>query len=253
MDVPYNDAFFDDQRRESTTSAREIVPVVLKMVKPQSVVDVGCGIGAWLSVFKEHGVRDVLGIDGAWVNGYRGLPPEEFLERDLSQPLSLGRMFDLVVSLEVAEHLPPTSAKLFVESLVGLGSTILFSAAAPLQGGTNHLNEQWPKYWAALFAEHGYVALDWLRPLIWNNERVEWYYAQNSLLFVHAERVNAIPRPEGSVTDATVPLSLVHPRNYLEKARRANVGLSEVIALSPSLIRDAVLRRLPHLRNRQPR
>jgi SAM-dependent methyltransferase len=252
MTSPYDGAFFDDQRRQSSASAHQIVPVVMEMIRPRSVVDVGCGIGAWLSVFREHGVADVLGIDGAWVNGHR-LPAVEFLERDLSQPFSLDRKFDLVVSLEVAEHLPPTSAKLFVDSLVALGSTILFSAAAPLQGGTNHLNEQWPAYWAALFAEHGYVALDWLRPLIWNNERVEWYYAQNSLLFVRRDSINSIKRPQGCVAEGHVPLSLVHPRNYLDKARRANIGLSEVIALSPSLIRDAVWRRLPRLRNRQPR
>lgn len=250
MAVPYSDAFFEEQRRESTASAREVVPLLLEIVKPRSVVDVGCGIGGWLSVFKEHGVTEVLGIDGEWVTEYRPLPPTEFVAHDLSQPLSLDRQFDLVVSLEVAEHLPETSANTFVQSLVSLGSTILFSAAAPMQGGTNHLNEQWPSYWAALFAARGYRVLDWIRPLVWTNDRVQWYYAQNTLLFATAEAIASIKPPNGCGFDQGVPLSLIHPRNFLDKARRANIGLSEVIHMSPSLIRDAVRRRLPRRQNR---
>ncbi len=253
MSVPYGDAFFEDQRRESTVSAREVVPLVLEIVKPRSVVDVGCGVGAWLSVFKDHGVTDVLGVDGPWVGDYRTLPSSEFLERDLSKPLSLDRRFDLVVSLEVAEHLPEASASVFVDSLTALGSTVLFSAAAPMQGGTNHLNEQWPRYWAALFADRGFKALDWVRPLIWNNDRVEWYYAQNTILFVQPERAAAFRRPAPGLDECPEPLSLIHPRNFLDKARRANVGLSEVISLSPSLLRDALLRRLPRRWHRAPK
>lgn len=70
------------------------------------------------------------------------------MPKDLTQPLSLGRKFDLCVSMEVAEHLPPSRADSFVADLVGLAPVVLFSAAVPEQGGTNHLNEQWPDYGA---------------------------------------------------------------------------------------------------------
>jgi SAM-dependent methyltransferase len=249
MTVPYDRRFFDDQKRQGQRSAREIVPIVLKMVQPRSVVDVGCGVGAWLSVFKEHGISDVLGIDGGWVRQYGQLPDSEFVERDLAQPLLLDRTFDLVVSLEVAEHLPPGAAANFVASLVRLGSNVLFSAAAPLQGGTQHLNEQWPDYWADLFGSHGYQALDLLRPLIWNNRQVEWYYAQNMLLFVSRQSADSIRVTVDSQLKVA-PLALIHPRNYLEKARRANIGLAEAITMIPSLARDAFLRRLRRLAGR---
>jgi 2-polyprenyl-3-methyl-5-hydroxy-6-metoxy-1,4-benzoquinol methylase len=65
----------------------------------------------------------------------------------LIQPLDLEKEFDLVVSLEVAEHLPASAADQFVNTLVKHGKKILFSAAIPGQGGQDHLNEQWPDYW----------------------------------------------------------------------------------------------------------
>jgi ribosomal protein L11 methylase PrmA len=49
-------------RKEGTRSSAEvIVPLVLEVVKARSVIDVGCGTGEWLSVFKEHGVEDIGG------------------------------------------------------------------------------------------------------------------------------------------------------------------------------------------------
>ena len=61
--LPYTDEFYRDHREVSLRSAEAIVPVVLRLVQPQSVVDVGCGIGTWLSVFRTHGVIDVHGMD----------------------------------------------------------------------------------------------------------------------------------------------------------------------------------------------
>ena len=49
-------------------AAREIIPSILSIVAPKSVIDIGCGIGTWLSVFEEHGIDDIVGIDGNYVN-----------------------------------------------------------------------------------------------------------------------------------------------------------------------------------------
>jgi hypothetical protein len=145
------------------------------------------------------------------------IPPERFTARDLERPLDLGRTFDLVVSLEVAEHLPPESAATFVASLTGLGSLVLFSAAAPHQGGTHHVNEQWPAYWARLFEERGHVAVDCLRRRLWADERVEWWYAQNMVLYVERSHLEALPRLRAEHRWAGgVPPALVHPRRFLE-------------------------------------
>jgi cyclopropane fatty-acyl-phospholipid synthase-like methyltransferase len=63
-------------------------------------------------------------VDGAYVDRtLLEIPSERFQPADLRQPIRVGRQFDLVVSLEVAEHLPAECAAAFVQSLTALGST----------------------------------------------------------------------------------------------------------------------------------
>ena len=173
-DTAYPDRFFDFHREGSQRSAREVIPVVRQFIEPKSVVDVGCGIGTWLSEFENAGITDCLGIDGGYVDREQLLiERERFQVHDLEMPLNLDRRFDLAVSLEVAEHLPAACADTFVESLTRLSSAILFSAAIPRQGGDHHVNEQWPEYCQERFERHGYVVVDCLRRLLWRNANVE--------------------------------------------------------------------------------
>ena len=154
MNTPnqYTDEFYQSLREGTCRSARAIVPIVLEFMRPRSVIDVGCGIGIWLSVFEEYGVSDILGVDGDYVNReLLEISAERFMECNLTEPLHINRQFDLVVPLEVAEHLPIESAGTFIDSLTRLGHAILFSAAVPFQGGTHHVNEQWPDYWVRHF------------------------------------------------------------------------------------------------------
>jgi SAM-dependent methyltransferase len=214
----YTSEFFAVQRAQARSAAEVVVPLVLELARPASVVDVGCGTGTWLAVFREHGVDDVVGVDGAYVDADDlEIPRDRFVARDLAAPLTLERRFDLVVSLEVAEHLPAASAPTFVGGLTALGPVVLFSAAIPGQGGTSHVNEQWPLYWAALFRERGYVHVDCLRRRLWHDEAVAPWYAQNALFYVARDE---LPRHEALARlhdpAETRPLDLVHPTRYLE-------------------------------------
>jgi SAM-dependent methyltransferase len=175
LSAAYSPKFFEMIGQTARKSAMQIVPIIVGFLHPRSIVDVGCGVGTWLKVFQENGIPDVLGLDGPWVRqDSLEISTEQFRVSDLAQPLAAARRFDLVVSLEVAEHLPPASAKRFVESLTALGDIVLFSAAVPHQGGVNHTNEQWPEYWAGLFEQRGYAVADWLRPRIWASSTVSW-------------------------------------------------------------------------------
>src|SRR5579871_2089663 len=166
----YSEAFFARQKYGSLSSAQVIVPLVMALVRPVSVIDVGCGVGTWLSIFAGLGVSDVYGVDGPYVDQNQlFIPRENFLPADLTQAFSCPRKFDLVVCLEVAEHLPSTASSTLIDTLTSLGPVLLFSAAIPFQGGTNHINEQWPEYWAALFAERGFEPFDCVRPVVWND------------------------------------------------------------------------------------
>ena len=217
--IEYNSDFFVEERENSLKSARVMVPLVLSIVKAKSVLDVGCGVGAFLHEFKNQGVGEILGIDGTIPSQDLLLIPEaQLIKRDIGKLFKLEKKFDLVVSLEVAEHLEPEFAELFVSNLTEAGDVILFSAAIPGQGGTHHVNEQWPSYWAERFERHGFQAIDCIRPLIWNNEEVDLIYAQNTILYVKKESMGRINFQSIVATNSgKTPLALVHPKLYTMK------------------------------------
>jgi len=211
LGATYDDHFYESLDTDVRGSAEVIVPIVVDLLHPQSVLDVGCGRGTWLHVFTQCGVDDIVGVDGPHIDsGDLEIPADAFIGRDLSRPFDLGRRFDLAVSLEVAEHLPPSMAAEFVASLVTHAPAVLFSAAIPFQGGAGHVNERWPSYWADLFAVHGFVPVDRVRPAVWTDERVAFWYAQNTVLYVSRDHaaVEAL-RAHGADDDRV--LDLVHP------------------------------------------
>jgi SAM-dependent methyltransferase len=222
----YTAEFFAEHAPGSRRSALEILPRVLEWIPVSSVVDVGCGVGTWLSVIRELGVSDTLGVDGPHLDATQLLIPSlNFLAADLAAPPPLGRTFDLAMSLEVAEHLPPAAARPFITYLTTLAPVVLFSAAIPGQGGVNHVNEQWPSYWAALFGELDFVTIDSVRSAIWNDENIDWWYAQNVLLFAEKSYVNRSPVLQLMVNQTDLRrLDVVHPR-ALETTRRATEAL----------------------------
>jgi hypothetical protein len=147
----------------------------------------------------------------------------------------------LALSLEVAEHLPPESANSFVASLVQLAPAVLFSAAVPGQGGVQHINEQWQSFWARCFERQGYRTVDILRPRIWADSRVAFYYRQNALLYVAQDTAASLT----SLPATPVNLDIVHPemlRAALAAAAPSTLGFLGVTRLLPSLLHSAIRR-----------
>jgi SAM-dependent methyltransferase len=218
----YDDRFFDDQREESSRSAAVVVPLVHEILSSRSVLDVGCGIGPWIQAWMQLGVTDVVGVDGPYVSQEQLLmPTQSYLAADLTRPLDLGRQFDLVSCLEVAEHLDATYAATLLDSLTRHGDVVLFSAAVPGQPGTHHVNCAWPSHWVKLFGEKGWQVLDILRGALWNDERVGWCYRQNLLLFVGPGRrgLLSLKATDGS----SMPLNVAHPGLIEELTRPQGV------------------------------
>jgi SAM-dependent methyltransferase len=244
----YDADFYDDIDKTSSVSAAAIVPWVVSALSPSSVLDVGCGRGAWLAAFKAAGVSDVLGLDGDYVDrSTLHIAPDEFRAADLLDPPALGRTFDLVVTLEVAEHLPESSARAFVAWLVSAAPVVLFSAAIPGQGGVNHINEQWPHYWADQFEAAGFVAIDAVRPRFWNDNRVEFYFAQNIVVYARADLSQDVGTRVGPVLqDGPDVLSLVHPkmldavREQAGRRHQAPASVSSLVRALPAASRRAL-------------
>ncbi len=182
----YNESFYKYLNQGAVTSAEVVVQSLTSIVPCtiESVLDVGCAAGAWLSIWKKNGCA-VTGLDGDYVGESMFLIDEsEFQVTDISKPFSFERKFDLCQSLEVAEHIPTKASKQFVDCLCRASDIVLFSAAPPGQGGENHINEQPYEYWQSLFEENGYQMYDAVRRTISGNKAVMPWYRYNIFLFV---------------------------------------------------------------------
>lgn len=222
----YDEKFYENQTKESYESAKELISE-LKPCLPSvnKILDVGCGVGTWLKAWQESD-KDIkiLGIDGNDVDEkFFYIPYASYKRVDLTQNANTlfanlftqntnggGALkpFDLLQSLEVAEHLPESAARNFIHFLTLCADVVLFSAAIPHQGGTEHINEQEPKYWAKIFKEFDYVCFDFLRTKIWDNEKIAFWYRQNVLLFVHKNKAEFFENFGFKNTES--PLTFVH-------------------------------------------
>lgn len=225
--MKYDDVFFDYVDAGAIRSAQVIVVRLFAALRPSSVLDVGCGRGGWLSTWKSAGCTLVQGIDGDYVDRSRlYIAPDAFRPTDLSAPFDLGRRFDLVQCLEVAEHIVPAYGSGLIDSIVRHGDVVLFSAAVPGQGGTTHVNERPLDYWRGLFAARGYAPFDALRPQVHADQRIEPWYRFNTILYANSAGQATLP---ADIKDSLVP---------------EGIALADFGPLSWRL-RKAVLRHLP--------
>ena len=197
-------------------ASRVVANLLDQWFAPRSVLDLGCGNGVWMNGLRV-GQREVLGVEfEQFTRDELEVEPELILRANLGKRVDLHRRFDMVMCLEVAEHIDAAFAETVVENCVRHAPIVLFSAAIPGQQGLEHINEQLPEYWAKLFAGNGYVPLDLIRPLIWDDPQIPVWYRQNLLLFVHRDEP-ALPRlqVEAAKSLASLPLNRAHPELML--------------------------------------
>jgi SAM-dependent methyltransferase len=240
----YDLEFFRKQAAQSTAAAEVIVPLVLQYIKARSVVDVGCGVGAWLDVFSRHGAETVLGLDGDWVREEQLLIPRtRFRRTDLNGDWQIEGHFDLAVCLEVGEHLVESASGPLVTRLCKAAPAVLFSAALPGQGGRNHINEQWPEFWNGLFEHEGFCRLDPIRRQIWGKSDVPSWYQQNVYLFVSRQLVAESPVLNDELQRGKNDgLVLVHKR-VLRPLKRGRSALANAVRVIVSRARERMFGR----------
>lgn len=211
----YNDKFYSEYISGSLRSAETVLGMLFDLYKPSSIIDIGCGRGAWLAVAESLGSKTLKGIDGRWVDEGSLLSKSiDFSPVDLEGDIEIQVRYDLAISVEVAEHLPESRAASFVSTLRKASDVVLFSAAIKGQGGTNHINEQWQSYWIDLFKVYDYEVFDIFRGNTWKSNEVEWWYRQNIFLFVNANcppatiDLDRLRRMERRIYD------VVHPENF---------------------------------------
>jgi len=188
MDSPYSPDFYEYLQDGSFMSGVRILKLLFSEIGvPTSILDVGGGDGSWLAAAEKVGedkCSTLRLLEGNWVST-KSLRSSKifFLPSDLNEPITQSSKFDLVFCLEVLEHLSPERGLVLIKELTEASDKVLFSAAIPGQGGTHHINEQWQSHWANEFAKYGFFTSDLIRPKIWEDPAIEWWYRQNIFLY----------------------------------------------------------------------
>jgi len=203
-----------EKRHENTRYAAKEILTYLFANYPsiRSVIDVGCGVGTWLSICEDRG-REITGIDKNVPIEMLEISPTNFINMDLRYWIPEKR-YDLAICLEVAEHLTQDESYMLIDKLSRYCNNILFSAAIPKQGGEGHINEQWQSYWLKQFIHKGMTPVD-LRSLFWFDERIPVWYRQNMFLFNREYKRDLMPF-----------IDIVHPDLYLYKIARQESPVS---------------------------
>lgn len=214
LSAAYPPEFYEAISAGAAQSARLIVPTLAEIIRPSSVIDVGCGTGTWLQQFRELGTDPAQGLDGPWVPLDQLVVPDTcFTAVDLGDLGEPDDRVDLALCLEVGEHLSPNHSMGLVAFLTAAAPTVVFSSAVPGQGGVGHVNEQWLDYWADIFAGHGYGLFDVVRRRFWDDERIEPWYTQNIVVFADlAGDPDLLARLRGA--HSPLPLRIIHPRVF---------------------------------------
>jgi SAM-dependent methyltransferase len=216
-------------------SARRILPALIELFKVASAIEVGCGHGHWTQAAIEAGVEDYRAVDGPWNDPEKLLiDRSRFQQADLSVPLQLDRRFDMAICLEVAEHVRGDSAAVLVKSLADTADVILFGAAIPFQGGFQHINEQWPSYWRDLFAPHGYIPYDLVRPRHWTDQAIHYWYRQNAFVYVlQADRAKTAIAENAAPVGSLAMFDAVHPEKFAVMAGYEAIDLKRLARRLP--------------------
>ena len=169
-------------------SAGAMAATIVEAFKPRTVVDVGCGGGHLLSALRDRGVS-VKGFEysaaALEICRSKGLDVQQLdLERDTPPDIHV----DVVISTEVAEHLPASCADRFVDVLCRLSNTVVLTAAEPSGGGTDHVNEQPNAYWIEKFRQRGFrfeeeLSRRWRQS--WREVGVAHCFENSLMVFTH--------------------------------------------------------------------
>ena len=153
----YNRAFFEGNQQEGVRMAPWFVPLLQNVFDFHSLIDVGCGTGHYLQYCLNCGIGDVLGLEGSPAAFADLLVDKRYVVmHDLRLPYTVGRRFDLAISVEVAEHIDKLYASNFIKILCDASDTVALTAAKPGQGGTAHVNEQGEEWWVEKFRRFDY-------------------------------------------------------------------------------------------------
>ena len=127
-------------QKRHRTDLRLAAYLAEKYKKMRTVADLGCGAGRYCGIFKAYGQWPVIhGYEGT--QDIAGVVYDDIMTIDLTKYRHVGMNYDLVLCLEVGEHIPPQHEQTFIDNVVQfVGRHLVLSWGVPGQGGTGHVN-----------------------------------------------------------------------------------------------------------------
>jgi len=188
----YNDKYYKRHLEQYQEWENDIGKHIFNMFKPESILDLGCGVGSYLEGAVLSGCEDVLGVE---LNLKYARPYlvdviiSDIIRGDITRDLDIKRKFDCVVSFEVGEHIEPDGTIGFIDNLTRYSSNyIILTAAAPGQGGTGHINLREKKFWIDSIESKGFLYQEQLVDLckiVWKQFDPGSYILKNLMIFAH--------------------------------------------------------------------
>jgi len=129
---------------------------IIARFQPASVLDAGCAIGLLVETLRARGV-DAEGIDLS-VHAISQVPaPLQPFCRCASVTAPLARRYDLIVCIEVLEHMNAADGEIAIANFCAHTDDVLFSSSPHDNREPTHVNVQPAEYWAEIFARYGLV------------------------------------------------------------------------------------------------
>jgi glycosyltransferase involved in cell wall biosynthesis/SAM-dependent methyltransferase len=129
-----------------------LAELIAAEVSPRRVLHLGCGSGALVAALRERGI-EAWGVDESGQSIQAVPQPLQQFCRLASYTDELGRDYDLVVCLDVLEHLPADRAERAVENLARHTEAVVFAAGLDVEDPDYEARP--PERWASLFARNG--------------------------------------------------------------------------------------------------
>lgn len=186
LETIYDDKFYQFSKEEVTKFVPNFVDVVCTHLNPQSVIDIGCGMGLYVKEFNLREIK-VVGYDGS-PHALKNSVAKNGLvkQHDLRKTFVPDESYDLAICIEVAEHIPTDLSDNLLDTLTNSSNVILFTAAQKGQGGTDHINEQTPQFWLDKFLKRNFVFDKSLtHKLVWEmkSKEIPWWIYDNLMIF----------------------------------------------------------------------
>jgi SAM-dependent methyltransferase len=123
---------------------------------PRRVLDAGCALGLLVETLRARDV-EAFGLDISSYAVANADPGTRPYLREGSVAGELDGRYDLIVSIEVLEHMPAADAETAIANFCRHTDDVLFSSSPLDYSEATHVNVRPPEYWAEQFARHGFV------------------------------------------------------------------------------------------------